>query len=449
MKKINKILLSVLFFLCAIMPVNAQDDPLQDPKYGGNPDERRENIILIQYFTRAVRGEMFDEALVHLRELINRAPQSSENLYYSGITIYKNKFKEAGSAEEKAAILDTIRLLYDLRLEHFSDHPERGRGYILKNLAADLYTLNPDDTKTLYSVYEQAIKEAGADVDMTLLSNFQSIVYDDYTNLEKIGTEEFLNAYDVISSALDISTDPGKEAVRTNLDNMLVQSGAANCDVVEEIYKERYESNPEDIDLIKKIVALMNRYKCGSPFQLLVTEKYYQLEPSSNTAMYLSDAFDAQGDKAKAAQYLQLAIDTETDITAKSNLVVKSAATALNDNNYRQAADFARQAISINSENGYAYIILAQAYSGGVNSQCSDDFSKQAAHWLIVDVLNQAARRLPSGDPQLRSVNSLIGNYSTYFPNSEELFFKDIKEGSSYTVSCGWINGQTTVRARK
>ncbi|MCD7962288.1 MAG: hypothetical protein LUF90_01760 [Rikenellaceae bacterium] len=451
MKKINKVLFPALLCLCAAFSVQAQQDAfLEDPKYGNTPEERRETVVTIQYFVNAARGERYDDAFNYLRQLLEKAPQSSENIYYLGIPMYKTKFAEAKSSEERKAILDTISTLYELRLQHFGEHPERGTAYILKNYAADIYSLTPEDKETIYGLYERAVLAVGDNPDLSLISNFLALAYNDY-NLENIETDKFLGVYELLSSALDKSTDPNAASIRQNLDNALVSSGAADCDEIEKIYRPQYEKDPDNLDLIKKIVGMMNRSKCSSDFLLSMTEKYYEKEPSAQTALYLADAFDARGEGAKATQYLQLAIDNETDITAKSNLLVRLGAISLSQNNYRQAADYARQAISVNSENGWGHFILAQAYSGAVNSLCTDDFSKRAAYWLIVDVLNQAARRFPAGDPQLRTINSYIGNYSSYFPDSEALFFSsnNLQEGSSYTVNCGWISGQTTVRAKK
>jgi len=44
--------------------------------------------------------------------------------------------------------------------------------------------------------------------------------------------------------------------------------------------------------------------------------------------------------------------------------------------------------------------------------------------------------------------NSLINDYSAYFPSVEDVFFNSLQEGQSYSIG-GWINRTTTVRGRK
>ena len=57
-------------------------------------------------------------------------------------------------------------------------------------------------------------------------------------------------------------------------------------------------------------------------------------------------------------------------------------------------------------------------------------------------------KKAKSVDPNVTAqANQLITDYSQYFPTKEELFFRSITEGDSYTVG-GWINKSTTARAK-
>ncbi len=146
-------------------------------------------------------------------------------------------------------------------------------------------------------------------------------------------------------------------------------------------------------------------------------------------------------------EYLRIAINNETDPAQKTNFMLQGAGMALSSNSYREAAQFARQAIDNDPDNGLAYFILASAYAGGSGSTCSG-FDRQTAFWLVVDNLVQARRLLPADDPQQANITQMIGNYSANFPKTEETFMRGLNPGDSYTVNCGWISGRTTVRER-
>jgi phage tail protein X len=69
----------------------------------------------------------------------------------------------------------------------------------------------------------------------------------------------------------------------------------------------------------------------------------------------------------------------------------------------------------------------------------------KSVFWAAVDKYIRAK----SVDSSVESdANSKIAQYSKFYPAASDLFFRDMQEGSSYTVGC-WINENTTVRAAK
>jgi hypothetical protein len=52
-------------------------------------------------------------------------------------------------------------------------------------------------------------------------------------------------------------------------------------------------------------------------------------------------------------------------------------------------------------------------------------------------------------DPNVaEEANSLISNYSEYFPKREDVFFEGFTDGQTYQVGC-WIGESTIVRTHK
>jgi hypothetical protein len=74
-----------------------------------------------------------------------------------------------------------------------------------------------------------------------------------------------------------------------------------------------------------------------------------------------------------------------------------------------------------------------------------DDFEKRTAFWVAADKYTKAK----SVDPSVAAdANKKLNDYKSQYPNHEEVFFRDIKDGDSYQVK-GCINEYTTVRSRK
>ncbi len=74
-----------------------------------------------------------------------------------------------------------------------------------------------------------------------------------------------------------------------------------------------------------------------------------------------------------------------------------------------------------------------------------DDFEQRTAFWVAADKYTIAR----SVDPSVASdASKKLNDYAGQYPNHEEVFFRDLKEGDSYRVK-GCINELTTVRSRK
>jgi len=102
------------------------------------------------------------------------------------------------------------------------------------------------------------------------------------------------------------------------------------------------------------------------------------------------------------------------------------------------------EAVRNRSNYGKAYIIMGDAIIA-TRDRLGDDFEKRTAFWVAADKYAKAK----SVDPSVASdANKKLNDYSNQYPNHEEIFFRDLKDGDSYQVK-GCINEYTTVRSRK
>jgi tetratricopeptide (TPR) repeat protein len=133
-------------------------------------------------------------------------------------------------------------------------------------------------------------------------------------------------------------------------------------------------------------------------------------------------------------------IEDETRATWFYELAVVSVA----NKDYCDAIAYAKEAIAYKSDYGKAYLILGDAivYS---RTNLGDDFAQRTAFWVAADKYTKAK----SVDPSVSAdANKKIRDYAGQYPNNEEVFFRDLKDGDSYQVK-GCINEYTTVRSRK
>ena len=102
-----KILLSVALAVVGVVAM-AQDfsDDAKYGKYGATPEERKDNIYLLNFFNEAVGNQDFQTASGYLKQLLDKCPKASENIYAKGATVMKNKIARAKSVAEKTTYID-------------------------------------------------------------------------------------------------------------------------------------------------------------------------------------------------------------------------------------------------------------------------------------------------------------------------------------------------------
>lgn len=448
MKSMNfKFAVPALFLLLFALSVRAQEIPT-DPKYGATPEERKENVLRLNYLNDAYNNKNYNVAVKYIDELVAYAPKSSQNIYVYGINIYKNKIARAGSVEEKNVMIDSLMTMYDLRSQFFGDDQTRGRKYIAQAKATDYLNYRPSDREGVKRLLREAIELNGDETDPDLVDAYFQVLVEDYKK-DLIETDELLKEYDLFSAFFERSTAPNKEEARKVFEALFISSGAASCENLEKIYAPQFKANPNDMELIEKVFGLLSRGNCGTAFQAELGEAYYKNKPASDVALMLARSFEELGDHAKARHYLNEAISRESDPVTKSKLATQIAAGELTQGNLRPAADFARQAIDMNPENGLAYVILGNAYGQAARGQCGE-FEAMTVRWVVVDLLTRG-RDLLTGEEtsQVGAVNGMINSYSSGFPSKEELFYRGLDNGTPFTVNCGWISGRTTVRSRR
>jgi hypothetical protein len=91
-----------------------------------------------------------------------------------------------------------------------------------------------------------------------------------------------------------------------------------------------------------------------------------------------------------------------------------------------------------------ALYFLAQCYVA-TTKDCGSELAKHAIYWLAYDLIQKAIPLLEVTDASVATnAKNLAKSYRSVFPTAEECFFAELKEGASYTISCGMAKGMTT-----
>ena len=433
---------------CALFACSALAQDFSDPKYaiwGDTPEERQQNILNSNFLKESCDNKDYDAATHYLQELLAKCPKASENTFVRGITLYKNKINRAKTLDEKNMFIDSLMLIYDLRNEYFGDHAKRGTAYILDRKAREYLTYKPNDRKGIRETFRAAIEAAGDNADPETVVVYFSNLCDDYKNTDEVMPDEVLAEYERLEPFF--AKHPEAAEYKSQFDAAFGLSGAASCENLEKLYRAKLEAAPDDEALLAQAVGMMSRAKCDGDFYFSIAEKYYEMDPSSETAMFLAQAFQNKGDYAKAQTYLNEALAVEQDPAERQKLLVRIALVGLVANDIPNAASAARQARDLNPEDGVPYFVLAQCYAS--SAAACGGFAGQATFWAAYDTMAKAVELLPSDSEYLEHAKTSLSAFRNRFPSSEECFFNELQEGARYTVNCGTAAGvSTTVRPR-
>lgn len=445
-----------LFFAVSLLPSFAQID-FNGPhyvKYGADAATREANHKNYAFFREAFKMNSYGDATKRLNELVVACPEANENIYIVGIKMFRTQMDEAETNEEKMKYLDEVLRMFDFRIQYFSE----ANGKVLKyNLMADKIkeVLRNDfawDKKQdmVIKTAQTIFKEAKGDIDIA----FYILYFNTITNKflgDKLSPELVLSEYEAVTEGITNHTDEAKVDVQKTIDGYLLNSGAATCDNLVALFKPKYEADPNNLDLIKKIMRYLNNANCDdTPFKIQLAEKYYKLDPSADAAYSLATIFSAQKNTEKAVIYFKEAITRETNKATSSKYELRLAVTYLFGKKYELAATYAKRAIASDPRNGDAQFILSQAYAIGANDVSCEAFDKKMVYCLVYSTLEKAKALTSRESPLMNDIDKQMNTIKFHFPNMEEIFFKEgIKEGDSYTVNCGWIKGETKVRISK
>ena len=416
-------------------------------KYGKEVANREANMKNFSFFIEAYKMGNTEDAIKRLGELIVACPAASENLYIIGLKLHRAVLDNAETAETKKEALKQIINIYDLRAANFPTKKGVNVSYcILGDKVKELmrHDFMWEDQSELFKHVNGVIKVSGANLDLSCAIVYFKAITDRFM-LDEVSADIVLQEFEMLSNAIELSSNELKVEAQRTLGGLLIQSGAADCDNLETLFKPQYEADPNNIALIQKIMRYLNANECNGAFKTILAEKYYNLDPSADAAYSLATTFAAERNYPKAIQYYREAVASETDRGKRSIYEFRLSGMYLMNKNNELAATYAKRAISSDPRNGLAYFILSQAYAIGSTQISCGAFEKKTVYWLLYTVLQKAKTLIEPSSPQSREVNRLLAVYKQHFPNMEDIFFKELKVGDPFNVECGWIKGTTKV----
>jgi tetratricopeptide (TPR) repeat protein len=347
--------------------------------------------------------------------------------------------------------------VYDQRIKYFGDYKKYPEAYILGKKAVDYKSLKRSDMsaqKQSYDWLKQSIDGLGDNATPLFLNHYMALSLSFYAKDEITG-EKMITDYELVQEKLEkIAARGGRNGQMAkqmipSFEQSFANSGAADCNTLEQMYAPRLKANPGDEVLLAKLIDLFDKTECtDSELYYKASEAMHKVNPTAASASGVAKMYLAQDNAAKAVLYYKEAISLEVDDERKAQYLYTIAYISFSkDKNLVVARQLALQAVGANPQWGEPYILIGKMYAQSAQEQKigTKDIENQAGYWASVDLFNKAKRV----DAECATeADQLIKIYSNYFPTKEEIFFDpDYEAGKSVKVG-GWIGTSTIVRSR-
>lgn len=416
-------------------------------KYGATPDDSIACISNVSLYQEFYKQKSYGDCYEPWRQIILHCPRFSKSIYQRGEKIMDAMIKSAATDEEREAYIQELMAMYDTRIANYG---EEAKVLCMKAVALSEY--KPKSVKEIYAIYDAAVKADVRGIDENYITLFFKTTVD-YVQAGFADATLIIDNYDIAITRLEeiveeVVEDTLKvQKISGYINNVdAVFSPYANCEQLVEIYQSKFNENPNDVVLLRKITDIMMKKGCTeSQLFFAATENLYNLEPSPSTAMRMGTMCYGKKQYAKAVEYVQDAVKglTEKKDLYRAYLTLGMSHNGLN--NYSAARTALMKAAEIDRTKGEPYIALAQVYASSYRS-IDDGMGGRSAYWAAVD----ECRRAKSVEPTEQIANvadRLIGIYAGYYPKKNDAFMLNLIDGNTYTVP-GWIGKSTVIRTR-
>ncbi len=449
-KALRSIFLTSLIILF-VLPAMSQTGLESGKKYGIGRDSINciKNLSLYREF---FKHNNYKDAIEPWRGVFSECPASSEKMFVEGVTMYRNFIESASSPKRQDELIDTLLLIYDRRMEYFV-----GRiGSVVGRRGIDLLRYRRTDSEGRPNI--EALEEGYANLkksielekdksrDAVMVTFINSSIT--LNKAGKIDDGMAIDDYFYVTAIVDrlLNKSSRWPRAKANIDDLMLNSGLLTCESLNTYFEPQFEANKEDNAFLEKVIKFYTAAGCDrSEMYVAASEQMYEINPGPESAHQLAILFISKSDFQKAASYLKMAVlGGNMDNDTRADWFYELAVVSNANKDYCDAITYAREAIYNNSEFGKAYITLGDVIIAS-RDNLGDDFEKRTAFWVAADKYAKAK----TVDPSVAAdANKRLRDYTIQYPNHEEVFFRDMKDGDSYQVK-GCINEYTTVRSRK
>lgn len=425
-------------------------------RFGSGEDSIR-CVTNISLFVPYAKAGNYKDAYEFWKIVYEECPAATKDIYLYGVRIMGWQISQEKDQTNRNALIEDLMAVYDKRVKYFGNDRRYGKDWIVSRKVQDYFAQTGDnaDYNRAYNWLKEIVDEKGNDTEALGLSLFA------FSSMKRMVAdpnfkEQYIQDYLTASNGLDAQLKAAQaannqkeadavQAYKSGVDNAFANSGAADCETLQNMYASKIEENKDNLEYLKETVSLLRRMRCQEIDAYFTASGYaYALEPSADAAIGLAKQAVKAKDYNTAITYFEEAANMETDATAKADDYYMIALLVFDQNSYSKARQYCQKALGENANYGNAYLLIGKMYAATAKSVYPDDsVLAKAVYYAAIDKFEKARQ---VDESVAEEAASLISSYRAHLPSTEEIFMHpDLEKGKTFRVG-GWIGESTTVR---
>ena len=423
-------------------------------KYGATDEDSISCVENLSVYKDFLREKNYSKAFGFLRKAYQICPKSSLKMYVDAEKIINNLIKEnKEDKERKKGLVDTLLILYDLRIEHFGKE-----GFVLGKKGSTMLKYNQPSYEEAYKTLKRSIELEGNNSRAGVI-NFYFIAAVKLNKTQQQTPEFWVDMFNECSIIIEHNVTTSKDPkqikryadVQDNIGKMA--DPFLNCEVLVKFFSGKFEDQRDNQSWLERAAEALDSKDCADdPIFFKVANRLHSLNPSATSARNMGIMSMKKSQYSNAVKFFIQAFDMADDLTEDVNydntladLELWLSKSYFGTKNYPAARTHAQKAAGYRENWGEPYMLIGDLYASSI-ALCKDgpDGALKSPYWVAVDMYHKAK----SVDASVASeAKQKIAKYSQYFPSTQDAFFHGVTDGSDYKVEC-WIKVVTKARLK-
>lgn len=320
-------MLAALFILAAGATSSFAQKGVEDGSKFGHGTDSINCLKNLSIYSEYVKTGNYKDAYLPWKAAFTECPLAQLKTYTNGVKIIKWFLENEKDVAKYNAYFDELMGVYDQRIKYFPDYKNAPAPTVLGMKAVDYmqYSKQPDVNQA-YAWLSESVNTMKENSEYYILQMFMDVSAKKFKN-DTNHREQFIQDYlsaagyteGAIAAAQKEKDKKNYQVVKDNLDAYFINSGAADCDMLQSIYADKVEQNKTNLEYLKNVVSIMQMLKCTDQDAYLAASLYaHQISPTAETAAGCAYMAFKKKDMEGAIKFFDEAIELEQDEVKKA-----------------------------------------------------------------------------------------------------------------------------------